>query len=80
MKTTAQKVIAMIESHGRDDGGYSNAPYSMIQAWRETAVAVEYPMGTDSYDATEVWRFKDGSALWVNNPRQAAFRLGISEI
>lgn len=37
------------------------------------ADSVECPYGTDSYDATRLYRFSDGSALWVSNPAQAAY-------
>lgn len=35
------------------------------------ADSVEYPYGTDSYDAIRLYRFPDGSGLWVSNPNQA---------
>lgn len=37
------------------------------------ADSVEHPYGSDSYDATRLYRFPDGSGLWESNPNQASY-------
>lgn len=46
---------------------------------RHASVRVTYPMGTDSYDATERHEFADGSKITVGNPDQIAFSIDIME-
>lgn len=44
---------------------------------RHASVRNSYPMGTDSYDATERHEFADGSAIVVGNPDQITFSLNV---
>lgn len=60
-----------------DQRGTLEFPYSVIEAWRARAVKVEYPLGTDSLDPTELWRFEDGSVVSVDNPRQVVFSITV---
>lgn len=46
---------------------------------RHASVRVTYPMGTDSYDATERHQFDDGSAIVVGNPDQITYSLNVYE-
>lgn len=46
---------------------------------RHASVRVTYPMGTDSYDATERHEFSDGSSIVVGNPDQITFSIDIME-
>lgn len=50
-----------------------------IDRVRHASVRVTYPMGTDSYDATERHEFADGSKITVGNPDQIAFSIDIME-
>lgn len=49
-----------------------------IERVRHAAVRVDYPLGQDSYDASERYYFSDGSSLTVDNPNQASFPTHIS--
>ena len=60
-----------------DRRGTLEIPYSVIEAWRERAVKVEYPLGIGSLDPTELWRFEDGSAVSVGNPRQVVLSITV---
>lgn len=79
MSTLAQNLVYMVNQFGYDDeydyGRRIDVPFDFIDAWRDRAVSVEYPYGTDSFDATEVWRFEDSSAVYIGNPRQTVFCL-----
>ena len=46
---------------------------------RHASVRISFPMGTDSYDATERHEFADGSVLMVGNPDQVTYSLNVYE-
>lgn len=46
---------------------------------RHASVRVTYPMGKDSYDATERHEFADGSVIVVGNPDQITYSLNVYE-
>lgn len=46
---------------------------------RHASVRVTYPMGKDSYDATERHEFDDGSTIVVGNPDQITYSLNVYE-
>ena len=62
------------EIDDRDDGfkEYSGL-YDFRVSLQKEAVHMEYPLGTDSMDATEKYYFSDGSALTLGNPCQQVF-------
>lgn len=72
--TLAQNFVSIINQFDYDENGFLIVPDGFIEAWRDCA-SVSYPLGTDSFDATEQWSFKDGSTVTVNNPRQRCFSL-----
>ncbi|WP_289168952.1 hypothetical protein [uncultured Parasutterella sp.] len=79
MTTLAQNFISIVSHFYFNYDGFLAIPELFIEAWRDLAVSVEYPLGTDSIDATELWRFEDGSAVLVDNPRQRCYTLRVME-
>lgn len=79
MTTLAQNFVCIIDQFDCDDDGFIVVPELFIEAWRGRTSSVEYPLGTDSIDATELWRFEDGSAVLVDNPRQRCYTLHVME-
>ena len=79
--TIAQKFVNELRLIPIDEKSFYNN--SLAEGWiarvRHASVRVTYPMGTDSYDATERHEFADGSLVWVGNPRQSAFALDVYE-
>lgn len=79
--TIANKFAKELGLIPRDEKGFYNS--RLANGWiarvRHTSVRVTYPMGTDSYDATERHEFADGSMLVVGNPDQIAFSLNVYE-
>ncbi len=65
----------------RDERGFYDR--RLADGWiarvRHASVRVTYPMGTDSYDATERHEFADGSSIEVGNPDQTVFSIDIME-
>jgi len=79
MTTIARNFEALCFQYPCEDN-YRVVPNGFVNAWRQQAVKVEYPLGTDSFDSTERWTFRDGSKVEVQNPSQAAFILRINVV
>lgn len=64
-----------------DEKGFyeSRLAEGWIARVRHASVLVTYPMGTDSYDATERHEFADGSMLVIGNPDQVKYSLNVYE-
>lgn len=79
--TIANKFIRELKLILRDERGFYN--HRLANGWiarvRHSSVRVTYPMGTDSYDATERHEFADGSAIVVGNPEQITYSLNVYE-
>lgn len=77
--TIAQKFVKELSLISRDEKGFYN--YRLSNGWiarvRHTSVRVTYPMGKDSYDATERHEFADGSVIVVDNPDQITYSLNV---
>jgi hypothetical protein len=77
--TIAQKFVKELELIPRDEKGFYNS--RLANGWiarvRHQSLRVSFPMGTDSYDATERHEFADGSVIVVGNPNQIAFSLNV---
>lgn len=77
----AQKFIKELNLSHRDEKGFYNC--RLAEGWiarvRHQSLRVSFPMGTDSYDATERHEFADGSVIVVGNPEQIAFSLNVHE-
>ena len=74
--TTAGKYENVFRQLRRDDRNFICEDYtSLLDQARGEAVGIFYPCGRNSSDPSETLRFSDGSELWVDNPRQWAFRL-----
>lgn len=77
--TIANKFIKELGLISRDEKGFYDP--RLANGWiarvRHASVRVTYPMGTDSYDATERHEFDDGSAIIVGNPDQIVFSLNV---
>lgn len=56
-----------------DRCGRLNIPAGFLAAWCARAWRVEFPDGTDSFDATERWTFNDDSMVEIDNPGQACY-------
>lgn len=79
--TIANKFTKELGLISRGEKGFYNC--RLAEGWiarvRHASVRVTYPMGKDSYDATERHEFADGSAIVVGNPEQIAFSLNVYE-
>lgn len=75
--TIAQKFIKELGLISMDEKGFYNS--RLANGWiarvRHQSLRVSFPMGTDSYDATERHEFADGSVIVVGNPGQITFSL-----
>lgn len=74
----AKNFNCCVAAINRNEKGFYELPSGFISAWRDKAIRVEYPRGTNSLDPTELWHFKDGSSVWVGNPRQYCYPLSIT--
>lgn len=79
--TIADKFVRELKLIPRDEQGFYEP--RIAEGWiarvRHASVRVTYPMGTDSYDATERHEFADGSKITVGNPDQISFSLNVHE-
>lgn len=78
--TIAQKFIKELGLIPRDERGFYDR--RLANGWIarvRQSLRVSFPMGKDSYDATERHEFADGSAIVVGNPEQIAFSLNVYE-
>ena len=77
--TIANKFIRELGFITRDEKGFYDR--RLADGWiarvRHASVRVTYPMGTDSYDATERHEFSDGSVIMVGNPDQIEYSLNV---
>lgn len=77
--TLAQKFVKELYLIPMDEKGFYED--RLAQGWiarvRHTSVHVTFPMGKDSYDATERHEFKDGSVITVGNPDQITYSLNV---
>lgn len=77
--TTAQKFVNELRLISMDEKGFYNC--RLAEGWiarvRHASVRVTYPMGKDSYDATERHEFADGSVIVVGNPDQITYSLNV---
>lgn len=77
----AQKFVKELNLISRDERGFYDL--RLADGWiarvRHASVRVTYPMGTDSYDATERHEFADGSMLVIGNPDQVTYSLNVYE-
>ena len=77
--TIANKFIRELGFIPRDEQGFYDR--RLADGWiarvRHASVRVTYPMGTDSYDATERHEFSDGSVIMVGNPDQIEYSLNV---
>lgn len=75
----SQKFVKELELISRDEKGFYDR--RLADGWiarvRHESVRVTYPMGTDSYDATERHEFADGSVIMVGNPDQITYSLNV---
>lgn len=75
----ANKFVKELNLISRDERGFYDL--RLADGWiarvRHASVHVTFPMGTDSYDATERHEFADGSVIVVGNPDQIAFSLNV---
>ena len=77
--TIAQKFVKELKLIPRDEQGFYDPRIAngWIARVRHVSVRVTYPMGTDSYDATERHEFADGSVIMVGNPDQITYSLNV---
>lgn len=79
--TVAKKFVKELSLISRDENGFYNS--RLANGWiarvRHQSLRVSFPMGKDSYDATERHEFADGSVIVVGNPEQTAFSLNVYE-
>lgn len=77
----AKKFIKELELISGDERGFYDL--RLADGWvarvRHQSLRVSFPMGTDSYDATERHEFDDGSAIVVGNPEQVTYSLNVYE-
>lgn len=75
----ANKLIKELKLIPRDEQGFYDP--RLANGWiarvRHQSLRVTYPMGTDSYDATERHEFADGSKITVGNPDQITYSLNV---
>ena len=79
--TIANKFAKELKLIQMDEKGFYNS--RLAEGWiarvRHASVRVTYPVGTDSYDATERHEFDDGSVIVVGNPDQITYSLNVYE-
>ena len=79
MTTIAQKFVKELGLISRDEKGFYNS--GLAEGWiarvRHQSLRVSFPMGKDSYDATERHEFDDGSVIIVGNPDQITYSLNV---
>ena len=79
--TIANKFVKELNLISRDERGFYD--HRLAGGWiarvRHASVRVTYPMGTDSYDATERHILKDGSVIVIGNPDQITYSLSVYE-
>lgn len=77
----ASKFVKELNLISRDERGFYDR--RLADGWiarvRHSSAHVTFPMGTDSYDATERHEFADGSVIVVGNPDQSTFSLNVYE-
>lgn len=77
--TIAQKFVKELGLISRDEKGFYEP--RLANGWiarvRHQSLRVSFPMGTDSYDATERHEFADGSMIVVGNPDQITYSLNV---
>lgn len=77
--TIADKFIKELVRISIDEKGFYEP--RLANGWiarvRHASVHVTFPMGTDSYDATERHEFADGSVIVVGNPDQITYSLNV---
>lgn len=77
----AQKFIKELGLISRDERGFYDL--RLANGWiarvRHQSLRVSFPMGKDSYDATERHEFADGSVIVVGNPEQITYSLNVYE-
>lgn len=77
--TIANKFVKELGLIARDEKGFYN--HRLADGWitrvRHQSLRVSFPMGTDSYDATERHEFADGSVIVVGNPDQITYSLNV---
>jgi hypothetical protein len=77
----AKKFVKELRLIPMDEKGFYNC--RLAEGWiarvRHQSLRVSFPMGEDSYDATERHEFADGSVIVVGNPEQIAFSLNVYE-
>lgn len=73
--TIAQNFIKVFEQLERDGRTNKRTELSdrTFWSWRESAKKIDYPLGTDSYDSTERWMFRDNSSVVVSNPKEITY-------
>lgn len=79
--TIANKFINELNLISRDERGFYTRRIAngWIARVRHASIRVTYPMGTDSYDATERHEFVDGSSIVIGNPEQITYSLNVYE-
>ena len=79
--TIANKFVKELNLISRDERGFYD--HRLAGGWiarvRHQSLRVSFPMGTDSYDATERHEFADGSVIVVGNPEQITYSLSVYE-
>ena len=79
--TIAQKFVKELNLISMDEKGFYEP--RLAEGWiarvRHQSLRVSFPMGTDSYDATERHEFADGSVIVVGNPEQITYSLDVYE-
>ena len=79
--TIANKFVKELMLIPRDEQGFYEP--RLANGWivrvRHQSSRVSYPIGTESYDATERHEFADGSAIIVGNPDQITYSLNVYE-
>lgn len=77
--TIANKFIRELKLIPLDEQGFYDP--RLANGWiarvRHQSLRVSFPMGTDSYDATERHEFADGSVIMVGNPDQITYSLNV---
>lgn len=77
--TIANKFIRELKLIPRDEKGFYDP--RLANGWiarvRHQSLRVSFPMGKDSYDATERHEFDDGSVIVVGNPDQITYNLNV---
>ena len=75
----ANKFIRDLKLISMDEQGFYDR--RIAEGWiarvRHASVRISFPMGTDSYDATERHEFADGSVINVGNPDQIEYSLNV---